>query len=120
MSDRASAQARLEAVRLVSIDGAVAHLQPVSRAHASRVRSGVKWFEDRLAEAAGRRVRVVIDPVEAVEPEAPDAAMPEMEDAALRREAETDPAVRTAMDLFQARVVRVERDTPGSGENTDA
>lgn len=115
VGDRPSALARLESVRLVRIDGGVAVVRPVAPAHASRVRAGVGWFEQHLSEAAGRAMKVRVEDQEADDDPTPAPDPTPADEAALRREAESNKLVRTAMDLFQARLVRIDPapDRPG-------
>jgi uncharacterized membrane protein YccC len=111
VGEKPSALARLESISLVRLEGSVAFVRPISAAHASRVKAGVSWFEARFTEAAGRTIRVKIEKPAADAHAAPSSeAPPGLGDAAMRREAEGNKLVRTAMDLFQARLVRVEDD----------
>jgi hypothetical protein len=128
VGEKPSALARLESISLVRLEGSVAFIRPVSAAHASRVKAGVSWFEARFTEAAGRTIRVKIEnPADdAGSPPPPGAHQPGLTDAAIRREAEGNKLVRTAMDLFQARLVSVEDDPasraaqiPDDTEDTD-
>ncbi len=114
---RPSAQARLEAITLVRLDGAVAYVRPVSPAHASRLRAGISWVQERLSEAAGRTIRVRVEEAgEADDGPAPASETPEIDEGRLRREAEGNDLVRAAMDLFQARLIRID-DAPRAGDH---
>ena len=109
VGEKPSAHARLESIAVVRIEGSVVFIRPVSAAHVSRVRTGVSWYEERFTNAAGRTLRVRLETPEDDESNTrPSAPAPGLDDAALRREAEGNPLVRTAMDLFQARLVKIE------------
>lgn len=117
VGERPSALARLESISLMRLEGSVAFVRPVNAAHASRVKAGVGWFEARFTEAAGRSIRVKVETPDEAAPGPAAPAQPGLDDASLRREAESNKLVRTAMDLFQARLLRVEDapDAPDPG-----
>lgn len=97
----------------------MAIVAPLDNGQLARARARRVWLAEQLSSAIGRGVRV-----ELREPEATTAAEtePNLDDAAMRRQAEEDPVVKRAMELFDARVVRIEsvgRQTPEQGEQDD-
>ena len=117
VGDKPSAMARLESMTIARLDGATAYVRPVSPAHTSRVRSGLSWLEQRLAEVAGRKIRVRIESPEDHEA-APESEAPPVDDRVLRREAQENRTVQAALDLFQAKLIRVEDAPPSSPDPT--
>lgn len=118
--DRPSAQARLDSMTLVRVEGSTAFVRPVSAAHASRVRAGVAWIEERLSEASGRKMRVRVESPDETEDGASGAesSSPALDETTLRREASSNTLVQAAMDLFQAKLIRIE-DAPARGAASD-
>lgn len=119
VGEKPSALARLESISLVRLEGSVAVVRPVGTTQPSRIRAGAAWFEARFTEAAGRPIRVKVEAPE-IDDAAPAApSQPGLDDAALRREAESNKLVRTAIDLFQARLLRIEDAPPSTPHPPD-
>lgn len=98
--------ALVESLRLVSLEHGVATVETDDAGAAGRARTRRKWLEERIGAAYGSPVRVE---VHAPEEGAATQAIPDEElDAAARRDAANNPLVQKAMDLFQARLVRVD------------
>ena len=104
--------ALVESLRLVSLEHGVATVETDDAGAAGRARTRRKWLEERIGAAYGLPVRVE---VHAPEDDTASQVIPDEElDAAARRDAANNPLVQTAMDLFQARLVRV--DPPERGK----
>lgn len=110
--------ALVEALRLVSLDKGIATVETDDPGVAGRARTRRRWLEERISDVCGVNVRLE---VRSSDESGSTPSLPEEPvDSALMREAANNPLVQRAMDLFQARLVRVEPPTRRStSRNTD-
>ncbi len=101
--------ALVEALRLVSLEKGVATVEADDPGVAGRARTRRRWLEERIGEVCGTNVRLE---VRSTDDSGSASSVPEEPvDSALLRQAANNPLVQRAMDLFQARLVRVEPPT---------